>query len=497
MPSRVLLAGSFHETHTFLDGVTTLEQFECRRGGELLDARGDGSPLAGVVESAAEFGWELLPTIDLRATPSAVATDDVLTKFWTAVADIWQAEQSRGIDAVYLVLHGAMVTESCRDVEGEILARLRALPGGAEVPVCGVLDLHGNISQASFVHSDGFVAYQKNPHTDAHSAACNAARLLQRILTNGVRPQCVWAQCSIVWPPTGTGTADSPMQELLQRARDIEAQQPDIFCVNVFAGFSFADTPDTGVSVSAITFGDQEIAMRELSQLCALAEALQQAGDRRDQPLFDVWPLVTADIAAGRTPVLLVEPSDNIGGGAPGDGTTILRELLARGIGPAAVVIDDAVAVAELLQKSPGERCTIMLGGRGSSLTDGPVSLTDCLLVRRSDGRFDLEDPHSHLASMAGVHIDMGPSVVLQADGVHILVTSRKTPPFDLGQLRSQGIVPEHQAVIAVKAAVAHRQAYDPIAGASYTVSTPGPCSSDLRTLPWQHIRRPVFPLDK
>ncbi len=51
--------------------------------------------------------------------------------------------------------------------------------------------------------------------------------------------------------------------------------------------------------------------------------------------------------------------------------------------------------------------------------------------------------------------------------------------------------------MIGVKAAVAHRRAYDPIAKPSYTVDTPGACSSNLRALPYRHIRRPVFPLDE
>ena len=101
---------------------------------------------------------------------------------------------------------------------------------------------------------------------------------------------------------------------------------------------------------------------------------------------------------------------------------------------------------------------------------------------------------------MCGLHIEMGPCATVRhiaAGGVMwILLTSHKTPPFDLGQLRSQGIVPEELAIIGVKAAVAHRQAYDPIARASFAVATPGACASDLRTLPFRNVRRPVFPLD-
>jgi microcystin degradation protein MlrC len=84
---------------------------------------------------------------------------------------------------------------------------------------------------------------------------------------------------------------------------------------------------------------------------------------------------------------------------------------------------------------------------------------------------------------------------VVQAGGVTILLTSCKTPPFDLGQLRSQGIKPETLKAIGVKAAVAHRRAYDRIAKGSFTVITPGPCTSRISGLPFTRLRAPVFPI--
>jgi microcystin degradation protein MlrC len=143
----------------------------------------------------------------------------------------------------------------------------------------------------------------------------------------------------------------------------------------------------------------------------------------------------------------------------------------------------------------PGEVITLDIGGKASRLGDEPIVLR-VELESTSDGRFELEDRHSHLASMNGIHINMGPCAVVRHAGIRILLTSRKTPPFDLGQLRSQGIVPERQRVIGVKAAVAHRRAYDKIAKASYTVDTPGPCSSNLKLFPYRRLRRPVYPLD-
>ena len=138
----------------------------------------------------------------------------------------------------------------------------------------------------------------------------------------------------------------------------------------------------------------------------------------------------------------------------------------------------------------------LSLGGKGFLGDPGPLKISVELLAL-NNGHFELEDVHSHLASMCGTQIDMGPSAMVRHGQVTILITSRATPPFNLGQLRSQGIEPKDFHFIGVKAAVGHRQAYDPITATSFCVSTPGPCSSDLPSFPYRYIRRPIRPLDK
>jgi microcystin degradation protein MlrC len=461
-----------------------------------------------------------------------------------------------------------MVTQSVRDVEGELLQRLRRMPGVESLPIFGVFDLHANFSQAMADHADCLVAYRHNPHTDACAMAMHAAELLDQCLSRrtglqtrpdgsgdpsyAARPRTWWRHAGIIWPPTGTGTADTPMFELEALARKLEIENV-VLSVNVVGGFSFADTPDTGVSFTVVTRGDEAQAQLLLDQLCQLAWDLREAGSKVDPSLDDVlshlraaaekqasmlrrygsetnllaendsldtvelvmeleeeWdfqiPVMAGEgiqtvgqlveyIQRAFIPTIIVEPSDNIGGGAPGDGTGLLRALVANDIQNSAVCLCDPQAVAALQHVQLGERVTLPLGGKGSRLDEGPLPL-EAELVSRSDGHFALEDRQSHLATMYGVHFNMGPCAVVRHGGITILLTSIKTPPFDLGQWRSQGIEPAKLAVIGVKAAVAHRRAYDPIAARMLWVDTPGPCRSDLRKLPYQHVRRGVYPLD-
>jgi len=495
MPKRVLLAGLFHETHTFLDGTTGLGDFAVRRGDELFDAAGDGSPLSGVLAVAASCGWDVRPVIDLRATPSAIVDDAVFTFFWDEFATVYERERPAGLDGIFLVLHGAMVCSSVRDVEGELIDRIRSLPGARELPVCGVLDLHGNLSRRTIEQTQGLIAYRMNPHADARRTAVDAALLMGRILTSRRQPQSVFESCPVMLPPTATGTADEPMRALEALARQAEREDPELVAVNVFAGYSFADTHDTGLSFSAVTLGDPAPARGCLRRLRDHALANRQQAHVVDLSLAECVPRILECVARNQTPIALVEPADNIGGGAPGDAPTILRVLFENQVKGAAVVLNDPAAVQSLADLAIGGSRTVRVGGKASRFTDPPLEL-DLTLVSRSDGRFELEDRESHLASMCGVRIEMGPCAVVRSAGITVLLTSKKTPPFDLGQLRSQGIAPEKLSVIGVKAAVAHRRAYDRVTKASFTVATPGPCSSDLRQFPYKHVRRPIDPLD-
>ncbi len=340
--------------------------------------------------------------------------------------------------------------------------------------------------------SNGLVGYRENPHVDARESAMRGADLLARALETGRVPRTFWRHPPIIWPPTGTGSADTPVADLERLARAIEAENPEIWAVNVVPGFAFADVPDAGVSFTVVTVGDEAAANRALARLADCAWTLRAAGVPRDRPVDDVLrDLKPSD----KGPILLVEPSDNIGGGAAGDGTGILRALVRHRTPRSAVVIADPEAVAALQAVAIGGRTALAIGGKRNRIDEGPLPL-DVELISRSDGRFTLEDRQSHLAASQGTAIDMGPCAVVRHEGVTILLTSRKMPPFDLGQLRSQGIEPRALAVIGVKAAVAHRRAYDPIAAASFTVATPGPCASDLSILPYRNLRRPIFPLD-
>ena len=508
---RVLIAGLYHESHTFLERWTRWSEMTVHRDDDLLKLSGDASPMGGVLEFAAADGWDVLPTIYASAVPGPTLEDDVLGNFWSELEQravqfnlLARDHASPGIDGIFMVLHGASVSRSVADVEGELLARIRNLEGFQTLPIFGVYDLHANFSDAMANNSNCLVGYRENPHSDARESSIRAAKLLSRSLRSGVSPRQIVSRPGIVWPPTGLASASQPMASLLARARQLEQEHPDFWAVSVNAGFSFADTADTGVSFLISTAGDLQEARSAIESLNDLALENATVGNVLDASITAVMAQLKQLKSVGELDGLnlLVEPSDNVGGGAPGSGNTMLRVLIEAGYTNVGVCLWDPAAVEVVSQSKVGDTLMLKLGGLGSSLFDPPLALR-CELLHFGDGKFELEDKNSHLASAVGDSFDMGQVAVVRASDPNmpggeaiVMLTTHRTPPMDLGSWRHVGIDPEKFSIMVIKAAVSHRQAYDPIAKRQFWVDTPGPCSSRLESFPFQNITRPIFPLD-
>jgi microcystin degradation protein MlrC len=470
---RVLIAGLSHETHTFLRSTTPREAFFTIP----FDAHGP-SQITGALQVAREAGWEVVPGPYWLATPSGTVDDGVLETWWAELEPLLA-----GQDAVYLDLHGAMASVSFPDVEGEVLQRLRA---ATRVPIGVALDLHGNITDRMAIDNAVFSAYRHNPHTDVQETARRVATLLHRVLTTGERPRAVRLQPPLLWPPTGTGTASDPMQTLERLARESEAADPALLDLSVFGGFSFSDLPEAGVSFLATALSDPTDALRKLAAA---------AWELREQGVPPRTPLSSVSVPDQEGPLLLIEPAENVGGGAPGDGTHVLRYLIENRVEGGAVKLYDPPAVEAFWDLPDQSVREIGIGAHSGEAGIGTPVVVPWEKVRQSDGAYSLSDPHSHNAMWGAVQ-QMGRSVVLRAHGVTVLVTSLRVAPMDLGPWLSVGLDPASFRAIGVKAAVAHRQAYDPIAAHSLWLDVPGPCDENLARLPYTNLRRPVWPID-
>jgi len=490
---KLFVSRLFHETNGFAPGRLELGDFQYRHGEELFRATGDGSILGELIRLASENNWTLVPSFDLSASPGPMVSDEVVETALRHLDEDLPKALDAGLDGIFLILHGAMFAESHDDVEGHLLARVAHHLRGRSVPVAAVLDLHANVSPAMAAHTNILVAYRCNPHTDAVEAGLRTVNFLVDSIRDGNKLCTHLLEAPVILPPTGTASASEPMRGLLAIARRHECAE--LPAISVCPGFALADTPFTGLTFQLVA-GDSPDGREAANK--ASAELLAYATLHAGQGFAEEWSLDAAMADAkerAEFPTLIVEPADNIGGGSPGDATWVLEKFIEHDIRGAGVILAASEAVAILQTHPAGDEVEITVGGKYPALS-GPAVTLNAKILRHGDGTFDVEDKHSHMVSMRGTRIEMGASTLIESNGITLLLTTRATAPMDLGQWRYMGVNPEEFHWIGVKAAVAHRQAYDRITKRSYTVSTPGPCTSDLLSLPYKKIRRPVFPFD-
>jgi microcystin degradation protein MlrC len=191
-------------------------------------------------------------------------------------------------------------------------------------------------------------------------------------------------------------------------------------------------------------------------------------------------------------PVVLAEGADGTMGGAPGDGTGILGGILKRGIDvPVAAFVVDPVAVQKAIGAGVGNVVTLEVGGKLDPRYAKPVRITgEVKLI--SNGKFRYKG-----LGYTGRLMEMGKGVVLSSGNILLLISERPVPTTEPEMYRSHGIEPKDMKLVLIKSPLQSRLEYEPISRAFISVNSPGCCSPDLLSLPFEKIPRPIFPFDE
>jgi microcystin degradation protein MlrC len=277
------------------------------------------------------------------------------------------------------------------------------------------------------------------------------------------------------------------MRRLYDLADEME-KDPKVISVSIFAGFPYADIPDAGLGVYVVTDDDQPLAERLARELCRVAWEHRHEFVHSARPVKDA---VAQALAAPGRPIVLADMADNTGGGAAGDGTEILRELLRVGARGATVAcIWDAAAVQSCVKAGIGNRITLEIGGKVDDRHGAPLRVTGTVRTL-SDGRFVHRGP-----MMTGLPGRLGPTAVLDIDDVKVILITYRWQTLDPEMIRFVGIDPLSEKILVVKSTIHYRAAFEPIAKEIIEVDAPGLSSSNLARFDFRRIRRPIFPLD-
>jgi microcystin degradation protein MlrC len=488
MQMRIAIAGFMHESNTFNPLRTDRAAFEAQSltfGRDLLDEWRDAPhEVGGFIKSAKSEGYEPVPLVMAWATPSGPVADNVFNEIISHIIEKVRREKP---DGLLLALHGAMVADSYLDADSEIVLRLRKAFGPA-FPMAVTLDLHGNLSQRLIDNSDLAVAYRTCPHVDQLECGQRAARLLVRLIRGEIQPYMALTKPPFILNIMAHDTSTEPLRSFMQSARDLE-QRSGILAVSLLPGFAYADVPQMGPSVVVIADRDEELAKREANNL---ADLLWEARHQFVAKLPDAAAAVAQALKAERLPVVLVDTGDNVGGGSVGDGTILLQELLRQGATESVVCLYAPDEVALCVAAGAANSVNLTVGGKVDRLHGDPIEVTGRVRLLHNGTYVEPEVRHG------GRRVNhMGTTALVELPGRNLLVlTTQRHPPFSLGQLTCLGIEPRRLRILVVKAAIAYKAAYAPIAGTILEVDTPGLTAVNPARFNYQHIRRPLFPLE-
>ncbi|WP_409996786.1 M81 family metallopeptidase [Leisingera aquaemixtae] len=486
---RIAIAGFQHETNCFGTTKAGLAEFEMADSwpamlhgdAVIAETRGMNLPIAGFASAAEEAGMELAPILWCAAEPSAHVTDHAFDTISGMILDGLRA--AGPLDGIFLDLHGAMVSESHPDGEGEILRRLRAW-AGPELPIAVSLDLHANISPATVELADYIAIYRTYPHLDMGETGARCVPVLQHLLAGG-RLHKAFRQMDYLIPLHAQYTSAAPGRELYAVLPPLE--QAGVLA-DIALGFTAADFPDTRPSCVAYarTAGAAAQAADHIAGLFARLER------RSSHPMLT--PEQAAELACqphrGK-PVVLADVQDNPGAGGTSDTTGLLAALARAGAQRVLMgLFHDPAAAAAAHEAGQGGKFRTALGGRSGAAGDQPFE-AEFQVLALGDGRC------RYTGEMYGGGVAaLGPTGALRLLGtgadITLVVTSLRNQCLDLAHFTHIGLEPAEYRTVCVKSTAHFRADFEPLASAVHPVAAPGVFPCDLRTVPYRNLHPEV-----
>lgn len=458
------------ETNTFSPIPTDIASF-------LREPRG-GERRQRALEPLASRGAAVFGGFQAYAEPSA----PIGRRAYETLRDKLLAKIEAVLPLDYVVLgparrYGCVGYEDC---EGDVLTRIRALVRPAAA-VGATLDLHCHLTERMIAAADLLIAYKEYAHVDAGDRLRELVIKLIGLHERRTRP--VPSLCCV--PAIGLYPTDrEPLRTFVDDLFALE-NSDGIVSISVAYGFPWGDVTDMGTKVLVYSDGAPE---RGASLARELGERLF---DMRENTFETLVPCRRAVAEAVALPGLtvLADLADNPGGGAPGDSTLLLGELLTAGAsGVPFGALWDPVAVAFAMETGEGERIPLRIGGKTAPASGKPLDVTATIVALRRDYRVPLWDiDDQHYGDCAAIRT---------GDGIEIVLASQRAQTYSPAFFENIGVRLCGKRIVGVKSAHHFNREFRPIADRVMYVSSPGALSMDYKTIPYRRVERPIWPLD-
>lgn len=465
----VFTAALAAETNSFAPGLTRMADFEAmgiRRGAESPHDPGAISLMLGAIRGCCEArGETLVEGLGAVAQPGGVVERETFdTLLGELLADLRAAMP---VKAVVLILHGALIAEHVSDCEGEILACVRETVG-PDVAVGAILDLHGHLTSAMMDAADVLVFFKEYPHTDTAERAREACELTLATARGEIAPVMRAAPCKTVglWP-----TGDPPISDFVEDLRDAE-KRDGVLSASFIHGFPWGDADGADASVLVLTDGDDQAAEREAGRLRDRFMAIRESAALKRV----TFGQALARVSQGQ--LVIGDMSDNPGGGAPGDSTFLLEEVLQRKLTEVAIgALCDPEAVRACADAGVGTNVDLSIGGRSGEMSGKPMPVRGTVMAVRAE----------HHQTGFGTRMTFGQSAWLRLEGeIDLLLVSERQQTLGTDAFTGIGIDLASKRLVIVKSAQHYKAAFASLRATCIGVDTPGALSHDFARLPYR-----------
>lgn len=467
------------ETNTFSEHPTTLASFEelgIIRGPTPARALGDVGP---IVEQwrlrARRYGDEVIEGVYAIAQPAGRVRAEAYAQLRGEILSA--ARAAMPLDMVLLFLHGAMVAEGEDDCEGDLIHAVRELVG----PRCVIgveLDPHCHMTSTMTQHADVIILMREYPHTDYEARAAELFDACRAAASGVTRPVMAVADCRMVgfYP-----TTIEPMRGLVDKMSEVE-KRPGVLSVSLVHGFPWGDVADAGTKVLVVADGDAAFAMAQATEL---AQALYRIRHAMLPRLESVSQALEGLDAQGLAPRLLADAGDNPGGGAPGDHTVLLAELLERTqLRSALGMLVDPQSVQACFDSGIGTRLRLSLGGKSGAVSGQPLEVVAIVRGLAPD----------HVQCVGDIRDPLGRAAWIRVNATDIVLSSRRQQTLSPSAFTGLG-VPLHEArVIAVKSSHHYYAEFSKLSTDRHVIETGAALSMDFARLPYRHRHMHFFP---
>lgn len=480
---RIFVGALGAEVNTFAPLPINEDRFAevcLKRAGEI--APGDdvpliAAPLARAYELAEGGGFEVIQGLCAGAQPGGRVTQAT----YEALRDELIADlQATGpVDIVALGLHGATAADGCEDCEGDLLSRIREIIG-SDVVIAGLLDPHCHLTTSMLTASDVLIAYKEYPHTDIFETANRLIDVAVKTACGDINPVTAAYRCQTM---QRIHTTREPAASLVRDLRN-DIERAPMVDVSIGHGFPWGDVSDMGTTVWAIADGDarqaESVARRYADRVIAMGE------DSRT-PSLSAEGMMHALRRALDGLVVVADSADNPGGGAPSDGTHLLRALLDQGVDNiAAGFFWDPVAVDLCRAAGEGAEIPLRVGGKVSAMSGDPLDLT----IRVGSIIKDMDQ------SFGDGRWPMGATVAVHSGETSLVLTTRRVQCFDAAVFDRLGVDLTGKRVALVKSSQHFYATFAERAAEVLYVEGAGALGDPAR-LPFQNVTRPLWPLDQ